>query len=143
MLGGAYVGSKMAAGRTPEQPLWNGHVGNDPSMPAVAITSLRWRGQLYYRLYIADEGDYAMVGQSTVYAEILAMIQVWERYLTQGGTLNAWRVENARRQEEATGLEHSFAQEATPEPEPQPVPPTWEYKPHGFIAGADGIEDNR
>ena len=62
ILGGAYVGSKMAAGRTPEQPLWNGHVGNDPSMPAVAITSLRWRGKLYYRLYIADEGDYAMVG---------------------------------------------------------------------------------
>ena len=37
-----------------------------------------------------------MVGESAVYAEILALLQSWERFISEGGTLNAWRQRDAR-----------------------------------------------
>ena len=83
ILGGSYIGARLGdkyLGNTGERPVWNGHIGNDTSMPAVAITVQKWRARLWYRLFIADQGDWVMVGISQVYAEILAMIQQWERY---------------------------------------------------------------
>jgi hypothetical protein len=138
VLGGAYIGAKLGDKYigVKEQPMWNGHISNDPSRPAVCITRLKWRGTIYYRLYIADAGDWALVGQSAQYPEILAMIQNWERYLAEGGTLNAWRVHCRQREEEIAAMNASFAAE-TPEPQPRQrkgyTIPGWVIHPDGVI----------
>src|SRR6516165_4883564 len=68
ILGGSYIGARLGdkyLGNTGERPMWNGHIGNDTSMPAVAITVQKWRAKLWYRLFIADQGDWAKAAQET------------------------------------------------------------------------------
>ena len=145
ILGGSYIGARLGdkyLGNTGERPVWNGHIGNDPSMPAVAITVQKWRARLWYRLFIADQGDWAMVGISQVYAEILAMIQQWERYLTEGGTLNAWRIHCAKAAQETAGLEDSFNQPEADEPQPKPKPKARAYTTTGWVIHPDGTIDH-
>jgi hypothetical protein len=96
---GAFIGSKLGhkyLGPEGEKPMWNGHINNDPRMPAVIIGQVFHHGKTSYRLYIAADGDWAMVGESAVYAEILALLQSWERFISEGGTLNAWRCATRR-----------------------------------------------
>jgi hypothetical protein len=64
---GAFIGSKLGRkylGPEGEKPVWNGHINNDPSQPAVIIGQVFHHGKTWYRLYIAAEGDCALVGES-------------------------------------------------------------------------------
>jgi hypothetical protein len=112
---GAWIGSKLGRkylGPEGERPMWNGHVNNDPSMPAVVIAQMNHHGKQWWRLYIAAEGDSALVGERWAYAEILALLQSWERYLTDGGTLNAWRMQNELREQEVAWIREHFGHDA-------------------------------
>lgn len=53
---GARMGEKYLTGAT-ETPVWTGHVGGDVGKPAVSITQVRYRGRVYYRVYVATEGS--------------------------------------------------------------------------------------
>ena len=114
-----------------EKPLWNGHINNDPSQPAVSIGQVFRRGKTWYRLYIAAEGDCAMVGERLVYAEILALIQSWEGFFANGGTLNAWRLQNETRQQETAWMEDAM------QDEPHDFTPPW------FVGHSDGTVDDK
>jgi len=124
--GGVAIGSKLGRkylGPEGEKPLWNGHLGNNPRLPAVQIGQVFHHGQTWYRLYIAAEGDWALVGQGWQYAEILALIQSWEAFVVNGGTLNAWRLQNELRAREMADMEaamHSAAEPDRPKRKPRP-----------------------
>ncbi len=106
----AYAGMKAAdTYLTPqsELPVWTGHIGGDVGKPAVSITLVRWRGKTSYRLYVATDGQSALVMSGT-YAEILGALQTWEKYLSEGGTVSAWLAKNAQRANEVAALEGSL-----------------------------------
>ena len=52
-LGAKYLTPSM------EQPVWGGAVGDTP----VSITVIRYQGKLYYRLYVVEDGESAVVAQ--------------------------------------------------------------------------------
>jgi hypothetical protein len=93
---GARVGEKYLTGAT-ETPVWTGHVGGDVGKPAVSITQVRYRGRVYYRVYVATEGQWALVAACWLWPEVLGVLQTWERYLSEGGTVAAWSAHNAQR----------------------------------------------
>ena len=133
---GAFIGSKLGRkylGPEGEKPVWNGHINNDPSQPAVIIGQVFHHGKTWYRLYIAAEGDCALVGERAVYAEVLALIQSWEGFIANGGTLNAWRLQNETRAAETAWMEDAMQGD-------DPPPTRWS----AFIGHTDGtVEDER
>ena len=52
-LGAKYLTPSM------EQPVWGGAVGDTP----VSISVIRYQGKLYYRLYVVEDGESAVVAQ--------------------------------------------------------------------------------
>jgi hypothetical protein len=136
---GAFIGSKLGRkylGPEGEKPMWNGHINNDPRMPAVIIGQVFHHGKTSYRLYIAAEGDWALVGESEVYAEILALLQSWEAFIANGGTINAWRLQNTQRAQETAWMEGAMQGESEPAEHIYP-PGRW----HPFVSHADGTVD--
>ena len=83
-LGAKYLTPSM------EQPVWGGAVGDTP----VSISVIRYQGKLYYRLYVVEDGESAVVAQGD-YPAVLGAVQSWETYLKDGGTVRAWRAERA------------------------------------------------
>ena len=141
---GAFIGSKLGRkylGPEGEKPMWNGHINNDPRMPAVIIGQVFHHGKTSYRLYIAADGDWVMVGESAVYAEILALLQSWERFISEGGTLNAWRLRNETRDEEMAWREGAMQAD-----QPSGAPPGYRYTGSTnqwaqFVGHPDGTVD--
>jgi hypothetical protein len=74
---------------------------------ALTITRVRYRGKSWCRLYVATEGQSAMVMQGD-YPELIAALQTWGDYLEGGGTVAAWLAQNAQRAAEVTRLEQSL-----------------------------------
>ena len=139
---GAFIGSKLGRkylGPEGEKPMWNGHINNDPRQPAVIIGQVFHHGKTSYRLYIASEGDWALVGESEVYAEILALLQSWEAFIANGGTINAWRLQNEQRAQETASMEGAMQGEAPPHEYGGPPPHRGQ-----FVSHTDGtVEDER
>ncbi|MGO8939683.1 MAG: hypothetical protein ACLQLO_22065 [Mycobacterium sp.] len=104
---GARMGEKYLTGAT-ETPVWTGHVGGDVGKPAVSITQVRYRGRVYYRVYVATEGQWALVAACWLWPEVLGVLQTWERYLSEGGTVAAWFAHNAQRAEEIRNMEEAW-----------------------------------
>ena len=96
-LGAKYLTPSM------EQPVWGGAVGDTP----VSITVIRYQGKLYYRLYVVEDGESAVVAQGD-YPAVLGAVQSWETYLKDGGTVRAWRAQNVHRQQEIEQLNQSL-----------------------------------
>lgn len=101
------MGEKYLTGAT-ETPVWTGHVGGDVGKPAVSITQVRYRGRVYYRVYVATEGQWAQVAACWLWPEVLGVLQTWERYLSEGGTVAAWFTHNARHAEEIRNMEEAW-----------------------------------
>ncbi len=107
ILGGAIgyvVGSKIDDSRPlREVPIWSGQVAG----AVLTITEGRWQNRQFWRLYVAMGGQSAMVAQGT-YPELMAAMQIWEPYLTGGGTLSGWMLQNELRAGEVQKLNQSL-----------------------------------
>jgi hypothetical protein len=107
---GAQLGRKYLSGFE-ERPVTTMHVGDDTSKPALSISRCFWRGKTFYRLYLIESGTATCVGETPHYADVLALIQRWERYLLDGGTVQAWRSHHTQREAEVDDLESKFAEQ--------------------------------
>jgi hypothetical protein len=76
--------------------------------PALSITQVRYRGRVYYRVYVATEGQWGLVAACWLWPEVLSVLQTWERYLSEGGTVAAWFAHNAQRAEEIRNMEEAW-----------------------------------
>jgi hypothetical protein len=134
---GAHLGEKYLEGAT-EQPIWTGHVNGDVSKPAIALTQVHYRAKTHYRVYVTGEGQWAQVAGCWQYAEALAAVGDWERYLCAGGSVGAWQAHNYARAEEVADMEAQFANEAPPAASRRQPPPTdgiFTCHPDGTVDG--------
>jgi hypothetical protein len=106
---GAHLGEKYLSGVT-ETPVWTGHLGGDVGKPAVSLTRVAYRGRVHYRVFVVTNGQWAQVAGCWEYPEALAAIQTWERYISEGGTVEAWLAHNTRRAQEIAALEEVYEQ---------------------------------
>jgi hypothetical protein len=108
---GSLVGYKLGQKYltpTTETPCWDGHIGGELSNPAVSVTNVRSKGKLSYRVYVVSDGNFALVACCWIWPEVLAVLQQWEKFLGNGGTVAGWMARNAQREAEIKTMEEAF-----------------------------------
>jgi hypothetical protein len=103
---GAHLGQKYLAGFT-EAHMVTENIGNT----IVSVSQCGYRGRTWFRLYVIENGQVNVVGQYWHYTEVLAALQTWVRYLTDGGTITAWRVHYTQAGREIAALERAYQEE--------------------------------
>jgi len=104
--GGAVLGANLVADYlTPasETSIWSGAVDN----AVMSASRVTYRGRSFLRLYVVADGRWATVGACWQYPEMIALIQTWERYLLNGGTVQAWLANNTYQASKVAALEQS------------------------------------
>ena len=103
---GAHLGQKYLTGFTEQ------HMATEGIRDTiVSVSQCGHRGRMWFRLYVVENGQVNTVGQYWHYTEVFAALQAWLRYLTEGGTITAWRIHNARAGREIAALEQAYEEE--------------------------------
>lgn len=110
-MAGYRLGQKYLTPDT-ETPVWTGHVGGDVGKPAISVLACRHQMRLTYKVYVATEGQWACVAACAQWGEVLATLQQWERYISDGGTVAAWMRHHQNAGVEVRDLEWLFKQPA-------------------------------
>ena len=86
-VGFGLINALMGAQPPGQQPLWAGEV-NETMLVVMQKTSRTATG---YHLYaITPEGGCVFAGAVPGIPQMLAMVRQWQRYLTEGGSVQAW-----------------------------------------------------
>lgn len=101
------LGRRYLSG-TREEAVWTAHLCGDESKPEATICKCFEKGKAFFRLYIVGDGDWACAGQNEHYAAVTALVQQWETYVRNGGTIAAWRMHNAVREQQVADLDKLF-----------------------------------